>query len=632
MTEILYRFRTLREDQAPADDGSLDIIASTSDPVDFGGYREVLLHDNGCVDMSSARALLLNHNEAMVVGRIRDCAVDGQQMTSKADILPDARLATGVSVRDAVKSGALRGVSIGYTYRREDAAYDEESRTVTVRKWRLLEQSLTPIPRDAGASVRSLPTWITPAASPAANHTEVRVSDPIKPNPQGTSIAASTTPNGDEAARARELADVRTRAEKAEREVKLRTMATEHQVDTAGLDLSGFTSEADGLAALLKRKAEKEATVMHHPAVKLTADARDKAQRAAVDSLLALHSIGEKNPDAERGYSVQDIVRRFAQRMGLNVIDWNKLDVAACALGKADVPGARAANVTSSFFNTVVLGNFMDKAVMNGFNNYAQAMTWSKWTRRKVVSDFKTFGIGGLDTGNLTQTAENLAFPELGKAEGAYTGSLGLFGATISLSYQALVNDDLGEFAAMLARAGAIAQRTIEKEVYNALNNGTFTSNTTSGVGGLATAAGLDTLRAAFDLKTGPAGEILGNPPKYLLVPSCLRTKALQLTTQVQALPLITNINTDLESIVTPFLTQAGTPSQSTVYLAGDPNLVDTVLAGFLSGAETPQIMEYDAGAVAARKWKIMQAFVALLASTTVNGTIIIPGMQQGTN
>jgi HK97 family phage prohead protease len=634
MTEVFYRFRALRDADQPADDGTLDMVASTADPVDFGGYREELLHDNGCVDMSAARALLLNHDADQIIGTLRDCAVDGKALTNQARLLPDARLSTGPTVRDAVKSGALRGVSIGYTYSRDDAAYDEETRTITVRKWRLLEVSLTPIPRDAAAGVRSLPSWISKPAAPAAHSPEARMSDPIKPTPQGTPAAASptiTAPAGDETARARELADARTRAERAELNLKLRTLADEHGVEIKGMDLGTFATEADGLRALLARKGTDEATNVEQPAIRLTSDARDKAQRAAVDSLVAAHFADEKVDHAERGFSVLDIARRFAQRMGLNVSDWNRFDVAQFILGK-QVPGARSANASLGMFNTVVLGNFMDKSVMNGFNNFAKNMTWSKWTRKKSVNDFKQFGIGALDTGNLVSTAEGLALPELNKVEGSYTGTLGLFGATVSLTFQALVSDDLGEFASMLARAGAIAQRTIEIEVYNALNNGTFTNNTTSGIAGLATAGDLDELRAAFDLKTGPGGQVLGNTPKYLLVPSCLRTKALQLTTQVQAFPTATNINTDLESVVTPFLTQAGTPSQSTVYLTGDPALVDTVIAAFLTGMETPQLAEYDAGAVAARKWKILQAFVAVLASTTVGGTVFIPGIQQGTN
>jgi hypothetical protein len=342
----------------------------------------------------------------------------------------------------------------------------------------------------------------------------------------------------------------------------------------------------------------------------------------------------KSNPHAERGFSVLDIARRYAQRMGVQGVDgWNKFDIAQFIMGKP-VPGAQRSspNVSSGMFNTVVLGNFMDKSVMNGFKQFASIMTWPKWTRTKMVADFKTFGVGALDSGNLVSTAEDLAFPELTKAEGSYTSSLGLFGATVSLTFQALVNDDLGEFASLLSRAGAIAQRTIEKEAYNALNNGTFTNNTTSGVAGLATAAGMDVLRAAFDKKTGPAGEVLGNSPKYLLVPSALRTKALQNTAQVQTYPLVMNVNTDIETVVSPFLTEAGTPSQSTVYLCGDPALVDTVLIGFLNGMESPQVAEYDAGAIAARKWKIMLPLVAVLATTTVNSTIFIPGIQQGTN
>ncbi len=104
------------------------------------------------------------------------------------------------------------------------------------------------------------------------------------------------------------------------------------------------------------------------------------------------------------------------------------------------------------------------------------------------------------------------------------------------------------------------------------------------------------------------------------------------MTTQVQAFPVTTNTNTDLQTVVTPYLTQAGTASQSTVYMTGDPNLVDSVVVAFLQGMESPQVAEYDAGAVAARKWKIMLPFVATLATTTVGGTIYMPGIQQGTN
>lgn len=604
----------------PADDGSLDLLMSTDDAVDFGGYREVLSHSAASIDMSSARALLINHDPNQIAGTISSLGADGKTLTGKARLMDGAKMQSGVDVREAVKSGALRGVSIGYTYNRSDATYNEETRTITVKKWRFLEATLTPIPADGRAQVRSLPTEFNTAPAIAAAHKEKIMSDDIKPD----AVAI-------EATRAADLANQR-----ADTMVRITKLAESHGLRASDyLDAAKFATFDAAVDGMLDEKARSQAT--HVTAnigaahVRIGKDASDKADEAAVDSLLDLHGVGDKNKNAERGFTVLDIAKRHGQRVGHNVSDWTKFDTAQYILGKP-VPGARAANVTSSMFNTVVLANYMDKAVFNGFNNFGANVTWPIWCRRRTVSDFKTFASGALDSGNLVETAEDLAFPELTKAEGSYTASLGLWGATISLTMQALVNDDLGEFSAMLNRAGAIAARTVDKQVYTVVNAGTYTNNTTSGIAGLATAADLSELRAAFDTKTGPAGQTLGNTPRYLLVPSCLRNQALTLTTQVQAYPTVTNTNTDLQTVITPYLTQAATPTQSTVYLVGDPNLVDSVVVAFLQGMESPQVAEYDAGAVAARKWKIMLPFVASLATTTVSGTIYMPGIQQGTN
>jgi hypothetical protein len=75
--------------------------------------------------------------------------------------MADARMPSGVSVADAVDFGALRGVSIGYSYASRDCSYDEATGTLTVNKWRLLEVSLTPTPADTTGQVRSLPTLPT---------------------------------------------------------------------------------------------------------------------------------------------------------------------------------------------------------------------------------------------------------------------------------------------------------------------------------------------------------------------------------------------------------------------------------------------------------------------------------------
>lgn len=620
MTDLFYRAAELRAADL-GDNGEIRLVASTDAAVNMGGFREILTHKEGSIDHSSARSLLLNHDRDQIIGGVRSVEIRPGEMHATVFIAESAKTAAGTSVRELVKLGALRGVSIGYTYDREGARYDEASNTVTADKWMLREITLTPTPADTRAHVvRSLPNHFAKAeatisgsqvvenrAAPAAEQKEAIMADEQKPQ----EISPVAAPKNDEGVRAanERAADIKRIAEVA---------------DSHGLRVAKYLDlpYAKALEAMLADKAEAEKSEIRaekKPVVEVIADQGDKVNAESVDGILA-------------GKSWLDVARRHAQAFGFKSQDMNKADIAAYILGR-DVPGMNKrsgpANVTSNMFNTVVLANYMDKEVMNGFNGFASSVTYPIWTRRRSVMDFKTFAAGALDSGNLVSTAENLSFPELTKAEGSFTGSLGLYGATMSLSYQAIVNDDMGEFMNMLNRAGAIAQRTIDKAVYTLLNGATWTNNTTS-VTGLATAGDLDTIRAAFDTKTGPAGEILGNTPKYLLVPSCLRTAALQATTQVQGSTAQVT-NADLIPVITPHLTQAGTASQSIFYLAGDPRVVDTVVVAFLSGAETPQILEYDAGAVAARKWKIMQAFVPVLASTTVAGTVYIPGMHQAT-
>ncbi len=615
-----------------SDEGVVETIASTDEPVDMGDYVEILSHAPGAIDTSLLDSLLVEHDLKLVVGGVRNHKIDGRQMATQMHIDEAAKLPTGISVRSAVKQRYLRSVSIGYTYSMKDVTVNRATRTVTVHKWQARELSLTPVGKDQRARFRSFSDFTNPA-NPADKPQEAIMPEEIKPGDK---------PAIDETARAKEIADARQSAVVASQRsadvVRITKLAESYDLKASEyLDEKKFPDVDKAIDGMIAEKATRSATQVKAniggAIATVNEEAVDKARSAAVDSMALLGGFMDAQglTKAETGFTMLDIAKRHAKRCGLDPSDWSKLDTAQYILAKR-VPGARSANVTSSNFNNVVLGNYMDKEVLNGFNNFASSVTYQKWTRRKLVADFKTFGIGALDSGNLISTAENLPFQELTKAEGYFTGALGLYGATISLSFQALVNDDLGEFAAMLNRAGAIAQRTIDKNVYDVLNAGPWTDNTSSGVAGLATAAGMGVLRAAFDNKLGPAGVKIANTPRFVLVPSCLRTQALQLTTQVQAYPTVTNTNTDLETVVTPHLTQAGTATQSTVYMAGDPRFVDTVVVAMLQGMETPQVAEYDAGAVAARKWKIMQAFVNALASTTVGGTVYIPGMQQGTN
>jgi HK97 family phage prohead protease len=602
---VFRRAAALRVRAAGADDGDvLDLLASTDEPCSMGGWTERLSHAPGAIDFTACRALCINHDHDQLVGTVRDFTVADGALTCRAALLPGALLESGVPVAEAVKAGALRGVSIGYTYDRDDIVVDEDTRTATVNKWRVLEVSLVTAPADMACGVRSFPSSTPrPPADPALEST---VTD-IAPAPAAL-----------ESARAVERAEAK----------QIALLARSHDLapeDYVGQPLAGAIDQM--LAAKAARAASAPRAPVAH--VEVIADAADKANDCAVDSILALHGIPVDGSAGERGYSILEIARRHAVRTHVaGAQDYGRADLASYVLGKR-VPGAtRSANVMNDFFSTYVLANVLDKAVMNGFASFAQQTTWRKWTSRKTVSSFKQFTVGALDMGNLEATLEGVALPELVKSDAGYNGTLGLYGATVSLSYQALINDDLGEFIRLVQRAGAIAERTIEKLAFTAVSGGTWTSNTTASTA-LSTATNLDLVREGFEAKTGPGGEKMGNVPKYLLVPSALRGYALTATKQL-ANAAVQISNADIEAIVTPYLPTVTTKANSKYYLSGDPALVDTVTVAELQGAESPQVMEYDTGATVARGWKIIKPVVAVLASTTIGGTIYIPGMQQG--
>jgi hypothetical protein len=138
--------------------------------------------------------------------------------------------------------------------------------------------------------------------------------------------------------------------------------------------------------------------------------------------------------------------------------------------------------------------------------------------------------------------------------------------------------------------------------------------------------------------KTGQDGEPLGTTPAFLLVAPGLAGQARGLVGGLA--PGQTTVHQpaagDLQVIMSPYLTTGSglTGADSAhYYLLADPNEVTTLMVNFITGMETPQVMEYDAGATVARNWKIFQFFEAdLVYQANSAGTDIIAGAQQGTD
>lgn len=677
-TTVLYRQRAMDDDEGISDDGEIRMLSSTDAAVDFGGYREVLMHGDGCIDHSTARSLLINHDPDQLCGGISSITSDGKSLSNQAKVDPEARMSSNVSVQKSVKNGSLRGVSIGYSYDREDASYDETSRTLTVRKWRLHEISLTPTPRDGAAQVqRSLdPTFIsTPSAKPATSRTHtmdpIRLATLMASNPDLAVALAQRSAGGAKeeeilafitAERGR-VASEKIETERSKELIRLRMRDQITAVaESHGLRATPYLECADipvALTAMAKDKAEIEAkrSAGFRPAgvegVTVIRDGGDKFRDAAIDNFMCLTNVPVKNDgkrsvktynqvekdQGARQFGPLEIARRCAEFHGIpGARDWNKAEAAHYAMENSRmgwVNKRASANQTSSMF-TQILANVLDKTVMMGFQGF-EAVTYEQWTRRRIVQDFKQFNTAALVLGNLVKTAENATFPEIQAKDAGYNAALNMWGATLTLTLQALISDDLGEFFSKLGQAGMIAKRTVDREVYNQLMSATWTNDTTSGAT-LANSGSLDLVRTAFREKKSPTGLYLGNAPVFLLHPLELSLAAERATGRAQPPGEQAYIASNearqivpIEAIHLDDTTLNAAASTSSYYLIGDAT-VDTMVVAFLNGMEQPQVMEFDAGAVAARNFKLMLPFVATPATYTdnLNNTRLL-GMQQGT-
>lgn len=669
-SDVLYREMPISlKARAATDDADPNLMtfsASSETPVVRWGDSEILRHDAPSLRLDRLRTLgsvLINHDEnqraaAILSADIVDKRLEVTVRFGKSEFAQQAR--------QDVMDELLRGVSIGYRVHSWDV--NEDTRTYTATDWEPFEVTFTPIPADPTVGpARSAEEWgqlvrsITSAARPAVQTTEHRMSDPTQPIPQGNQAAAPITP-----------AAVPTAVSETQRATLMaeqREIAT--QARSLGLDASEFVglTRAEAKDAMLVSMATRQATP--EPAKPALAtinyDAADKARDAFLGGMAArvgyrdasFAKVQEGNPMV--GRSLTGMAKSYARMMGLDSSDWEKRDVAMFMLGKPHEMNdkfSRNANVTSSMFPNFVFLNAITKITAKGYEMGSAMTRYRQIVSTQTVPDFKQFSVGTLGVGNLLQTAERMPFPELDKAEGVYNSTVKMWGGTLALTLQALVNDDTGQFERNLRQAGAILDKTIDKRVFQKLLMGssavetasTWTSNTTSGgslvytTADLAAAARgkLALVRAALMNKVGLDNNPLGTIPRFLLVGPTREGEARGIIGAPAAGHVLFNQQVQqqtLELVVSSWLEAAALTGNSTTsyYLLADPNDVTGLILTDIEGFSGIQVTPYDAGAVAAlnyKLWKPFEADLHSMAYTPAGGSsssTVIAAAQQGT-
>ncbi len=631
---------------------TLRFSISSEAPVTRMGETEILRHGASNVRLDRLRnlgALLVNHDPNQRAAKI----VSAELVNKRIEIA--VRFGTSTMAEQArldVADGLLRGVSIGYRiYALEN---DESTRTYTATDWEPFEATLTPIPADAAVGIgrSAAESWtaitrslITPAASVAITK-DTRMPDPTQPatpapQPQAPAVAPVTAAN-DEGIRSAFIKEAREIADMAR---------------SVGLDGGAYVGlrKEDAQVKIIADLAEKKRTPEpKSAAISINVDHADKQRDAVAEAFMVrANLVKPEHGNPYIGRSIRNIGRIYAREMGVRgAQDWEAKDSSHFVLGEtSQVTGLRdAPNITTGNFTSFVMLNAMTKVTAKGFEMAQKGLIGPSGapiydTQR--VPDFKTYYVGGLGTANLQETAEGIAFPELTKTEGVYSDTAKMWGGTLSLTLQALISDDTGAFDRSLRQVGPIAQKTIDARLVTKFLRGvattdasTWTSNTTSGCTPVWTTA--DTLAAArANVGKGPAalqgkigldGNPLANMTRFLLAGP---TAGLYLSGLLNQAPGQTVQNTgQFELVVTPWLESSAITGNSTTsyYAVSDPSLVTGLILSLISGYESPQVQEYDAGAVGARKWKIWMPMEAdLFWFTNTAGTKIIPGAQQCT-
>jgi HK97 family phage major capsid protein len=137
-----------RDDDQDEDDNTFPATLSSDAPVDRGGYSEVLSHARGAINLARAPLPLLEgHDTSRVnLGLIENLRIEGGKLRGDVKFGSSARAQEiAADVRDRI----VRSLSVGYSIDEQD--YDQNTGTVTAKRWTPMEASVVSVPADTNA-------------------------------------------------------------------------------------------------------------------------------------------------------------------------------------------------------------------------------------------------------------------------------------------------------------------------------------------------------------------------------------------------------------------------------------------------------------------------------------------------
>jgi hypothetical protein len=343
-------------------------------------------------------------------------------------------------------------------------------------------------------------------------------------------------------------------------------------------------------------RAEDGPAALGHPArVEVTRDSGDTLLRGISAGLEARIRPGALKGEAAelgreyRSYTLLELARQYLESRGVNTRGMSKTELVA-----------RGFHSTSDF--PLLFSNLAGKTLDAAYEE--EPHTWRPLARQRNLPDFKQSSdlilAGALVPELLLEGGEYKAGTLV---EGQHTWRLATYARKITLTRQAIINDDLSameEVPDMLGRGF----RRLESNIVWAL----ITGNAVTSVDSLSlfntahnnssaqtiNTAGLNAAKKAMRKQTDLAGNTINLTPSYMMVPTDLEATALQFlfpngfmaNTRTGENGPVTVQSAGIELIVEPRLDGSAT----TWYLAASPGSVQGIVYGYLAGEEGPTV------------------------------------------
>lgn len=332
-----------------------------------------------------------------------------------------------------------------------------------------------------------------------------------------------------------------------------------------------------------------------HPArVEVTRDGGDTLLRGISESLAARVQPGKPPTDLGRqyrGFTLLELTRSYLESRGVDTRGMTKTELIS-----------RGFHSTSDF--PLLFSNLANKTLSDFYEE--EPHTWKPIARQRNLPDFKRVSdlivSGSLVPEELPEGGEYKAGTLV---EGQHTWKLSTYARKITVTRQAIINDDLSALERVPEMMGRGFRRLESNMVWALITGNAVTSvdnvalfnaahNNVAGSTLSINTAGFNTARKAMRKQTDLAGNTINLAPSYMMVPTDLEATALQFLFPTGFAPAnrtgeqgpVTAQTAGVQLIVEPRL-----DGEADVwYLATSPGSVEGIVYGYLAGEEGPTV------------------------------------------